>query len=78
MSDSKEISAPSEVRIETAAQQPNWPTTEVVKHSNADETMGIGISRSYLISISGLLRLLIIVNKNLIKKTKLYFMLHFR
>jgi DNA polymerase elongation subunit (family B) len=65
MSDSKEISAPSEVRIETAAQQPNWPTTEVVKHSNADEINGIGISKSYLKSLSGILRILIIVNKNL-------------
>ena len=61
MSDSKEVSAPSEVRIETAVQQPNWPSTEVVKNSNADETMGIGISRFYIISLSGLLRLLIIV-----------------
>ena len=70
MSNSKEVSAPSEVRIETAAQWSNWPSTEVVKHSNADETMGIGISKSYLKSLSGILRILIIVNKNLMYLNK--------
>jgi hypothetical protein len=66
MSTSKEVSAPSEVRIEYAAQQSNWPSTEVVNQSNADETNRIGISKSYLKSESGIQRILIIVNKNLI------------
>ena len=70
MSASKEVSAPSGVRIETAAQQSNWPSTEVVKHSNADETNRIGISKSYLKSLSGILRILIIVNKNLMYLNK--------
>ncbi len=70
MSTSIEVSAPSEVRIETAAQQSNWPSTEVVIQSNADETNGIGISKSYLKSLSGILRILIIVNKNLMYLNK--------
>ena len=65
MSDSQEKSVPSDVPIESAAQQqPSSAPAKIVKHSNADGTMEIGISKSYIISLSGLLRLLIIVNNN--------------
>ena len=66
MSDSQEKNFPSDVIIESAAQQPISSPTQIVKNSNADETMGIGISKSYLKSLSGILRLFIIVNKNFI------------
>jgi len=71
MSDSQEKSVPSDVPVESAAQQqPSSAPAKIEKHSNADETNGIGISKSYLKSLSGILRILIIVNKNLMYLNK--------